>query len=269
MFNAARDLPWMDAIENIIDVMIRRICACRKKYEGDDAFEIVPRVGRLMNARWDATASISVLELEDGSGVYTTSTRDNVGVDDEEDEDEKNRKSQARKDRLPLQHNSTHIVKPALMWCSCGVWQDTLLPCRHACAVYRKSKSADKNYILANLIDEYYTHGCVQTTFKKNIYPVSLDTLAYDGETEPPLGNKRSSGRPRTKRIRRRSLYAAAEDSPIVCSNCGQAGHNKRTCSAKTRDNTVGATTTELHDDLSTTPDERSATGNTESLLVP
>jgi transposase-like protein len=32
MFNAARDLPWMDAVENMIDVMIRRICACRKKY---------------------------------------------------------------------------------------------------------------------------------------------------------------------------------------------------------------------------------------------
>jgi hypothetical protein len=24
MFNAARDLPWMDALENIIDVMIRQ-----------------------------------------------------------------------------------------------------------------------------------------------------------------------------------------------------------------------------------------------------
>ena len=90
------------------------------------------------------------------------------------------------------------------MWCSCGVWQDMLLPCRHACcAMYRKSKSSDRKYILANLIDEYYTHGCVQTTFTNNIYPVSLDTVAYNGETKPPLGSKRSSGRPRTKRIRR------------------------------------------------------------------
>jgi len=71
----------------------------------------------------------------------------------------------------------------------------------------------------------------------QKIYPVSLDTVAYDGETKPPLGSKRSSGRPRTKRIRRRSLYAASEDSPILCSNCGQAGHNKRTCSAKTKVN--------------------------------
>ncbi len=42
-FNAARDLPWMDALENIIDVMIRQICACRKKYKRSDAFSIVPR----------------------------------------------------------------------------------------------------------------------------------------------------------------------------------------------------------------------------------
>jgi hypothetical protein len=61
MFNAARDLPWMDALENIIDVMIRRICACRKKYERSDAFSIVPRARRLVNSRWDATASISVM----------------------------------------------------------------------------------------------------------------------------------------------------------------------------------------------------------------
>jgi hypothetical protein len=36
-----------------------------------------------VNSRWDATASISVMELEDGSGVYTTSTWDYGGVNDE------------------------------------------------------------------------------------------------------------------------------------------------------------------------------------------
>ncbi len=62
IFNAAQDLPWMDALENIIDVMrIRQICACRKQYKKrSDAFSIVPRAQRLVNSRWDATASISV-----------------------------------------------------------------------------------------------------------------------------------------------------------------------------------------------------------------
>jgi hypothetical protein len=74
-----------------------------------------------VNSRWDATASISVMELEDGSGVYTTSTWDCGGVDDDKEEDDTNRKGKAQKDRLPLQHSSAHTVKLAFMWCSCGV----------------------------------------------------------------------------------------------------------------------------------------------------
>ena len=41
MFNSARNLSWMEAIEQIIDVMVQRICGCRKKYEGKDGFELV------------------------------------------------------------------------------------------------------------------------------------------------------------------------------------------------------------------------------------
>jgi ribosomal protein L32 len=231
MFNTARDLPWMDALEKLIDVMVKRICNCRAKYEGKDGSKVLARAERLINRRWEATAAISVMELENGRGVYTTSSCDHGGVEDDDDDP----RSLSRRGTLPLQRNSTHIVKPDDMWCSCGVWQDTLLPCRHACAVYRKTKSVEKEYILANLVHEYYTYSYVQQTFTKNIFPVSLDTLAYDRETGPPSCVKRGSGRPRTKRIRRRSLYAATEDSPIVCSNCGQAGHNKRTCSGKER----------------------------------
>jgi hypothetical protein len=88
------------------------------------------------------------MELENGCGVYTTSSCDHGGVEDEED----NPRSLSRRCTLPLQRNSTHIVKPDDMWCSCGVWQDTLLPFRHASAVYRKTKSVEKEYILANLV---------------------------------------------------------------------------------------------------------------------
>ena len=277
MFNSARDLPWMEALEVIIHVMITQISTCRKKYKREDGLAIVPRVRRLINNRWESTAAISVTEIEDGSDVFTTNRCDDGGVDDEEDEngvdneeDENgsSRRVLSQNDQLPVMLSSTHTVNRELKTCTCGVWQDTLLPCAHACAVYRKATSADKNYILANLIDTYYTHGCVQTTFKKNIYPVSLNTVTYDGETKPPLRNKRSSGRPRTKRIRRRSLYAESEESPIVRSNCGRAGHNKRTCCAPPRDSNALSTsnigtTTELHDN-STSTDERSTSGNTE-----
>ena len=230
MFNSARDLPWMDALEKMVEVMLTRICNCRTKYRQRQELEIVPRAEQLLKKRWEATASMSVMELEEESGVFTTTSCDYGGIEDENEGDEGGR-SRHRNIGLPLQRQSSHIVKPAVKWCSCGVWQDTLLPCQHACAVYRKWKEADFNYILLNLIDGYYTYGFVQSTFKKNIYPVSLDTLAYDGKTTPPVSSKRSSGRPRKKRIRRRSQYAAAEDSPILCSNCGAPGHNRRTCS--------------------------------------
>ena len=251
MFNAARNLPWMDAVETMIDVMIRRNCVCRRKYAGEDSYQSVPWVQRLIKSRWKGTASVSVLELEHECGVYQATTCDSGGggnEDEEEDSDDSNKqipkqnKKRRKTESVSLQYRTIHVVRPEVMWCSCGVWQDTLLPCRHACAVYRKSKSADENYILANLVHEYYTHGCVQAMFQKNIYPVSMDTVTYDGETNPPrVSEKRSAGRPRMKRLNPRSKYEEAEDSPIVCSKCGKAGHNKRTCSAKE----IAATKTE------------------------
>ncbi len=36
-----------------------------------------------------------------------------------------------------------NIVEPDLQWFSCGVWQDFLYPCCHACAVFRKWKEKE------------------------------------------------------------------------------------------------------------------------------
>ncbi len=101
-----------------------------------------------------------------------------------------------------------------------------MFPCRHACAVNRKWKEVDLNYIFANLVHVNYTFQNVKNTFKRNVFPVSLDGIQYDGATKPPLAPKRQSGRPKTKRIRRRSEFLLAEDSPVICSNYGSRGHN-------------------------------------------
>jgi hypothetical protein len=167
-------------------MMISKLCLTRKEF---------------LKKRWEATASISVMELEEGSGAFNTSTCE-YGIDT----------------GLPLQRQSSHIVKLVARWWSCGVWQDTLLPCKHACAVFRNRKEADFNYILANLVDAYYTYGFVKMMFKRNIYPVGLDTIAYDSERKPPASSGQSAGRPRKKMLRRRSKFPAFEDSPICCS---------------------------------------------------
>jgi len=38
---------------------------------------------------------------------------------------------------VPRHLQNLHIVvKPECRWCSCGTWQDCMIPCRHAMAVY-------------------------------------------------------------------------------------------------------------------------------------
>jgi hypothetical protein len=102
----------------------------------------------------------------------------------------------------------------------------------NVCAVYRKWKEVDLNFVFTNFVDKNYTFGNVKNTFKRNLFPVSLDGIKYDGVTKSPLITSRQSGRPRTKRIRRQSEFLAAEDSPIVCSNRGCRGHNRQSCTA-------------------------------------
>jgi hypothetical protein len=238
MFNAARDLPWMDALEKMVDIMLTRISTLRTKYVKHEDSAVVPPAHQLLKRRWDATASISVIELEDGNGIFRTSTAHIGSVELEQGLEVQTWRP--RDHGLPLQRQTSHIVKPQTNWCSCGVWQDTLLPCSHACAVYRKNHGADLNYILANLVHDYYTYGFLKRMFKNNIYPVSLDNLAYDGVTKPPFVSKRSTGRPRKlRRIRRRSEYASEADSPIICSTCGLRGHNRRTCSRRLQPGTI------------------------------
>ena len=236
MFTQARDLPWMGALEKIVDIMSTRIGDCRTKYLKREDAEVVPRVAQILKARWDAAASMAVMEIELGCGDFkVTAPEYGSSSTDEQGNDQDDDIGLSVALGSPMQQQSTHIVKPDALWCSCGAWQDCLFPCRHACAVYRKWKEVDLNYVFANLVHANYTFQNVKNTFKRNVFPVSLDGIQYDGATKPPLAPKRQSGRPKTKRIRRRSEFLIAEDSPVVCSNCGSRGHNRRTCTAPAR----------------------------------
>jgi hypothetical protein len=232
MFTQARDLPWMGALEKIVDIMSTRIGDCRTKYLKREDAEVVPRVAQILKARWDAAASMAVMEIELGCGDFKVTTPEYGSSSTDEHGIEQDDIGLSVAHGSPMQQQSTHIVKPDAQWCSCGAWQDCMFPCRHACAVYRKWKEVDLNYVFANLVHVNYTFQNVKNTFKRNVFPVSLDGIQYDGATKPPLAPKRQSGRPKTKRIRRRSEFLLAEDSPVICSNCGSRGHNRRTCTA-------------------------------------
>ena len=229
MFAQARTVGWLEAVESIVDVMSTRISTCRTKHMDQNPGEVVPRVAQLLKRRWDAAASITVVELERGCGDFKVAEPASTVQDSD------------RNPHLPSmpfvagQQSNIYIVKPDLQWCTCGTWQDVLYPCRHGCAVIRKWKEKDFSYVLQNLVHPYYKFEYVQQIYKNNIFPACIENVKYDNATKPPVVNKRQSGRPKMKRIRRRSEFLDPEESPITCSNCGQRGHNKRTCKNQIR----------------------------------
>ena len=82
MFNAARNLAWMDAIEKIADIMSTRVCTLQTNYSKYDNLEVVPRVARILKACWDAAEVMPVMELElEGGDFKVTSVE--YGCEDE------------------------------------------------------------------------------------------------------------------------------------------------------------------------------------------
>ena len=225
MFAGARDLPWMGAFEHLVNLMSSRICRLRAKYAKRNDNEPVPRVMKLLKSRWEKAAAVSVLEVEENCGNFEV-----VSPEYGDPEDEENNNDVVVGVDVPRQQQTLHMVNPGMSMCTCGVWQDCMFPCRHGIAVYRLHKGSDLTYVVSELVHEYHKYAYVKETFKQNIYPVSMDSLTTDGTTRPPIVKKRTSGRPKTKRIRNRSEYEVGDDSPIICSNCGRRGHNKRTC---------------------------------------
>ena len=85
--------------------------------------------------------------------------------------------------------------------------------------------------VLANMVHLYYKFEFWKENFWNNVFPVSLDTIEYNGVTKTSTSVKRKPGRPRTKRrIRRGSEFLDPEDLPVACSTCGKWGHNNQTC---------------------------------------
>ena len=71
--------------------------------------------------------------------------------------------------------------------------------------------------------------------FKTNIKPVSLEKINSDKSTKPPeISLKRPAGRPNIRRVRKRNK--PVPKIIIVCSKCGQSGHNVRTCEARKKE---------------------------------
>ncbi|KAI2504091.1 MULE transposase domain [Fragilaria crotonensis] len=69
MFAQARTVEWLEAVESIVDVMSTRISTCQTKHIDREPGEVVPCVAQILKRRWDAVASITVVELVHGREI--------------------------------------------------------------------------------------------------------------------------------------------------------------------------------------------------------
>ncbi|XP_021615715.1 uncharacterized protein LOC110617306 [Manihot esculenta] len=120
-------------------------------------------------------------------------------------------------------------VSLAKRTCSCGWWDISGLPCKHAARAIA--------YVRGNIEEfchEYYTVQCYSRVYAGAIHPVPQTELEPDNEhpsmLPPPL--RRQPGRPRKARKRDESEPPARgrRTSTVTCARCLQTCHNKRTC---------------------------------------
>jgi hypothetical protein len=194
MFAQAQTLGWLEAIENILDVVSTRISTCRAKHIDWEPGKVAPCVAQILKRRWDAAASITVVELVSACGDFKVVEPSTIQDSDND----------PHLPNMPLnagQPNTIYIVKPELHCCTCSIWQDMLCPCWHRCAVFWKWKKKVFSYVHKNLVHPYYKFVCVQQMYKNNIVPACMDKVKYDDTTRPPVEEKPRPGRPRSKQL--------------------------------------------------------------------
>jgi hypothetical protein len=130
------------------------------------------------------------------------------------------------------EHRNAHIVNVHEKSCTCGIWQDTELPCLEAMVYFRKVLGKPFADILLEDVSPFYTFWALQNLYDENVHPVAISTLEPDENTLAPVGvERRQPGRPKERRVRFRSKFTyPKKDCPIICSKCGRRGHNKKTC---------------------------------------
>lgn len=126
----------------------------------------------------------------------------------------------------------TRQVDTCMQTCSCGEWQVTGLPCRHAtCGLVA---TYGHNTLWEYNVSHYYRVECLRSTYMygieairdRRMWPLVPDMI----DVLPPSYGRRA-GRPKVKRMR-----AAREPPPLRkrsiarCSRCGVSGHNRTSC---------------------------------------
>uniref|UniRef100_M1DWJ9 Zinc finger containing preotein n=1 Tax=Solanum tuberosum TaxID=4113 RepID=M1DWJ9_SOLTU len=114
--------------------------------------------------------------------------------------------------------------------CSCGRFQHDEIPCAHSMAVLKKKKNIKDAHPYCS---DYYKHDALTNTYALPIEPMpdKSDWIALESVLEEvvlPPRYKKMSGRPRKKR--KKNPDEKITTNTNCCGQCGQEGHNRRTC---------------------------------------
>jgi hypothetical protein len=204
----ARGVSWLESVDTMLSKMVDRTAALRDGLKRKTG--VVEKVAAIVKNRWENCAGFKVIELEENGNHFNI----------------------VRPPRKESDSEKRYNIDVTKKSCGCGEWQDHGVPCIHAIAYFRLHKKVLLEQILHEEVHQYYTYENEKMLLRRNINPVCMELLCYDGKTLPPRESTiRSTGRRRKKRIRTRSRWAYdPEKSNIVCSRCQQRGHNVRTC---------------------------------------
>ena len=123
--------------------------------------------------------------------------------------------------QIYIPNGISYIVNLTEHTCTCGEFQEFLIPYCHAIVV-----------CLWQTIDPYlYIHEWYSVDYYRQIYscfmhPIWEEDLIeeFDNCIAPKLAKQK--GRPKKQRIRRND----SESRTVICGHCKQAGHNRRSC---------------------------------------
>jgi hypothetical protein len=208
MFEEARDKSWLHCMDSVLRTMSKRIASLREEHKGLEGVE--QTVLSLMNKRWENVIGYEVYQLTANSDEFIIS-RKRLGASDS---------------------SMQYTIDVSMRTCECGEWQEYGYPCVDAMAYLRLHRQLPFYQVLTAYVDPLYTYENEANMLRGNIKPVCIATIARDGRTLPPKPlKKRQAGRPKKKRLRKRSRWAhTPERSNVICSRCHRRGHNVRTC---------------------------------------
>ncbi|XP_049386951.1 uncharacterized protein LOC125851221 [Solanum stenotomum] len=113
--------------------------------------------------------------------------------------------------------------------CSCGRFQLDEIPCAHAIVVLKEKNVKDMHLYCS----DYYKPDALAKTYEISMVPMpdKEDWSAPEdviAETVYPPKYRRLAGRPRKRR--KRNVDEKITVNTNCCGQCGQEGHNRRTC---------------------------------------